>query len=381
MHRHAFTLLLAAAVLATLLAVWQVARPVSAVRPAPPDPQRLRSVTDQPALRERGPSGKDEGGARPPPVRPAPNVDESPWPETSGAGPAEGSSPVCGKPGLRGDAENLPDLERVRQAFRAMDGSSERRDAFRRMMAGDEAGLAGALAMYWSSAPDEPWVRDFLAVVRTSAPPFLAGWLADAAEGAAVPDARERFRELLGQLQGPAAAASMVSVAMETSDPALRGDMLVFLGARRAASETRVLAEASLVADAEVAAAAARGLAAIGGSRAYASLAATAADLGRADMVLEALGSACSPFGHDGLMAMATDSSQSAALRTAAIRSLVHSGSERVLVALENTVCASTEPLVVAVAQTAIQDLREQTAIGCATMDSGGLVCADERWF
>ena len=381
MSRNAFVLILAVAALAAVLAMWKMARPAPADCIAVSEPHGSGTVTDPPALKDRARSGKAKGSDCPRPA-PKPNVDESPWPESSGAWPAQDSPQVNGDPMPQSaQGEGLPDLESARQTLRSMDASHDRREAIRRMLAGGEAELAAALAMYWSSQPDEPWVRDFLATVRTSAPYYLAEWLADSAVRASDPSVRARFRGLLAELQGPAAVEAVTFAALETPDVALRQDLLVLLGERRAASEVDVLADALLVEDAEVNAAAARGLVSIGGAHAYESLRARAADPERADMIWEALGVTHSPFGQNALLGLAVDTTQSIAVRTAAVHSLAQSRSERVLAVLRNGASANTEPSVAAAVQIAVAALREECEVRRTSVAAVGFVREDERWF
>ena len=283
-----------------------------------PGPAALASVAEN-LRRECGRSGTD--------------ADETPWGSEFRAGPDPSGS---ARRELGALAEK-GDLAAVFSRFEALETREARREAFRWLArSGDNAALASALAVLWTTAADDPVRKEYLQVLNGMDDPELAGWLADSWAAVKEEEARARLLEILAMMKGPATLQAWGEIFSAQADPLQREAWLALLKQRTSPGELSALMRLAESGDDDVAAAAAIGVANIGGWEACLWLADAASEANARAFWGAALASGSSAFSQSALISLAADRGRSEAVRSAALVALASPGSPRSQVALAN---------------------------------------------
>lgn len=216
---------------------------------------------------------------------------------------------------------------------------------------GEAQGLVLALGKVLSVPRDSTDYGLFLAAFADNRSPAVAQWVADTLGKTQYAETRERMLDLLRAMRGPAVVTALEQAAIKPADNMHAQDAIDSLAARQDPAETESLATLLLSDDAAIREAVAFGLAGIGSGDVCHILADESEYTAGCAM---ALASVSSSYAQETLLALATDSRQSVAVRTSAIRSLSRQPSYRVHTILANAAIQEQSAEVISAMQTAL---------------------------
>lgn len=216
---------------------------------------------------------------------------------------------------------------------------------------GEAQGLVTALGKVLSVPRDSTAYDLFLAAFADNRNPTVAQWVADALGKTQYAETRERMLDLLRAMRGPAVVAALEQAAVNPVDTMHAQDAVGSLVARQDPAETESLAALLVSDDAAIREAAAFGLAGIGSGDACQILADESEYTAGCAV---SLASVSSSYAQETLLALATDSRRSVAVRTSAIRSLSKQPSYRVHTILSNAAIQEQNPAVISAMQNAL---------------------------
>lgn len=219
---------------------------------------------------------------------------------------------------------------------------------------GDTQGLALALGKLLTVPRDSSAYGLFLAAFADNRSAAVAQWLTDTLGKAQHADTRERMLDLLYAMRGPAAVAALEGAAISPADTMHAQDSVDSIATRHDPSETESLAALLESEHQGIREAAALGLAEVGSGAACQELAARAET---EPACTYALASVSSSYAQETLLAMATDQTRPATVRSAAVQSLAGHSGYRVQTVLANAAVHEPNPTVAQAMQTAVDTI------------------------